>query len=270
VVGLTLGAGRGERGNGGGGGGRMAGRLALVTGASSGIGAATARLFVAEGARVALLARRAEVAEELAAELAPHATVVLADVSSAEQVADAVNTAAHWLGGLDVVVNAAGVSAPLDLAHLDPEAWRAVIDTNLSGTFYVARETGLRMAVTGGGTIVNIGSELSITGQAKMIAYCASKAGVLGLTRALAAELAPNVRVNAVCPGATETPMLAAEFELEADPAASRSEMVEQIPLRRFAQPDEIAAAILFLASEATFATGAALHLDGGTTMVLQ
>jgi NAD(P)-dependent dehydrogenase (short-subunit alcohol dehydrogenase family) len=247
----------------------MSGRLALVTGASSGIGAATARLFVAEGARVVLVARRAALIEALANELGPGATVVPADVSSPEQVVSAVEQAAHWLGGLDVVVNAAGVSNPLDLAHLDADAWRSVIDTNLSGTFYVARETGLRMAVTGGGTIVNIGSELSITGQPKMVAYCASKAGVLGLTRALAAELAPNVRVNAVCPGAVETPMLQAEFDLEADPATSRSEMVERVPLRRFASPEEIAAAILFLVVDARFATGAALHIDGGTTMAL-
>jgi NAD(P)-dependent dehydrogenase (short-subunit alcohol dehydrogenase family) len=248
----------------------MAGRLALVTGASSGIGAATARRFVAEGARVALLARRAEVIEELAERLGAPAIAIPADVTVPDEVAAAVERACRWLGGLDVVVNAAGVSNPLDLSHLDADAWRTVVETNLSGTFHVSRETGLRMAVTGGGDIVNIGSELSVTGQPKMVAYCASKAGVLGLTRALAIELAPNVRVNAVCPGAVRTPMLEAEFELEADPAATRQETIHRAPLRRIAEADEIAAAIMFLVVDAPYATGSALHIDGGTTIVLQ
>lgn len=250
--------------------GSLAGHRALVTGASSGIGQATARRFVAEGARVALLARRLAPLEQLAAELGEATTAIAADVSSLDDVSAAVARASDWLGGLDIVVNAAGVSNPLDLAEVDGPAWQTVIDINLSGTFYVAREAGLRMVAADGGTIVNVGSELSIAGQAKMVAYCASKAGVLGLTRALAVELAPTVRVNAICPGAVQTPMLDAEFELEADPAAAREEMIGRTPAGRFAEADEIAAAILFLAADARFATGSALHIDGGTTIALQ
>lgn len=242
---------------------------ALVTGGSSGIGAATARRFVAEGGQVALVARRHGALEELANDLGSRAIAIPADVSSPVEVKAAVDLAIRELGGLDVVVNAAGVSHPLDLAELDADAWNVSIDINLSGTFHVARETGLRMLRSGGGVIVNVGSELSANGQAKFVAYCAAKAGVLGLTRALAMELAPSVRVNAVCPGAVQTPMLSAEFELEADPEAARQATVERAPLGRIADPDEIAAAILFLAVDAPFATGSAFYLDGGTTIGL-
>ncbi len=248
----------------------MSGQRALVTGASSGIGAATARRFVAEGGRVALVARRPDPLNELADELGSSTIAIQGDVSSPAQVATAVEQASAWLGGLDAVVNAAGVSHPLDLPRLGPEEWDSVIAINLSGTFHVAREAGLRMSREGGGAIVNIGSELAITAQPKMVAYCASKAGVLGLTRALAMELAPAVRVNAICPGGVQTPMLDAEFELEADPAGARQETVRRTPLGRIANPDEIAAAILFLILDAPFATGSAFHVDGGTTIALQ
>jgi NAD(P)-dependent dehydrogenase (short-subunit alcohol dehydrogenase family) len=250
--------------------GLLAERCALVTGASSGIGAATARSFVGEGARVALLARRADAVEELAAELGPDTLAVPADVSSPSQVATAVERAWESLGPLDTIVNAAGVSKPLPLAELDATAWETMIDINLSGTFHVAREAGLRMAAADGGTIITVGSELSVTGQAGMVAYCASKAGVLGLTRALAIELAPKVRVNAICPGAVQTPMLDAEFALEPDPDAARRETITRAPLGRIADPEEIARAILFLVADAPYATGSALHLDGGTTIALQ
>ncbi|MDX6388734.1 MAG: hypothetical protein QOD85_2536 [Gaiellaceae bacterium] len=248
----------------------MTGLRALVTGASSGIGAATARRFAAEGAQVALLARGREPLEQLASELGAGAVAIPADVSSPDEVRAAVDLASRELGGLDVVVNAAGVSHPLALAELDAAAWDVSIGINLSGTFHVAREAGLRMSASGGGAIVNVGSELSARGQAQFVAYCAAKAGVLGLTRALAMELAPRVRVNAICPGAVDTPMLSAEFELEADPDAARQATLVRAPLGRIADPTEIATAILFLAVDAGFATGTALNMDGGTTMGLQ
>src|SRR5262249_50949845 len=132
----------------------------------------------------------------------------------------AVSVAAAWeaLGGLDVVVNAAGVGLPTPLEELDAGGWQEVIDTNLSGTFFVAREVGLRMVAGEGGSIVNIGSELSSIGAAMYAPYCASKFGVVGLTKALAAELAPKVRVNVVCPGPIDTPMMDAEIEWYPDP----------------------------------------------------
>jgi NAD(P)-dependent dehydrogenase (short-subunit alcohol dehydrogenase family) len=244
------------------------GKRILITGASSGVGKAAARAFAAEGAGVALLARRAPLVEELAAELGEAAVALPADVSDPQAVADAVAGAHEALGGLDVAVNAAGTGMPTPLAGLDADGWREVLSVNLSGTFFVAREAALRMLEDGGGAIVNVGSELSSIGADGYSAYCASKFGVVGLTKALAAELAPTVRVNVVCPGPIDTPMMDAEIDWYPDPEATRREAIERVPLKRFAQPEEVVGAIRFLAFEAPFATGAVLPLDGGTTMV--
>jgi NAD(P)-dependent dehydrogenase (short-subunit alcohol dehydrogenase family) len=244
------------------------GARVLITGASSGVGQAAARDLARDGARVALLARRADALSGLAAELGDAALPLPTDVSDPGAVAAAVATAEERLGGLDVAINAAGVGMPTPLEDLDAPGWREVIDINLSGTFYVARETGLRMLAGDGGTIVNVGSELSSIGMSQYSPYCASKFGVIGLTKALAAGLAPSVRVNVVCPGPIDTPMMDAEIEWYPDPEATRREAIERVPLKRFAQPEEVVRAIRFLAFEAPFATGTVLPLDGGTTVV--
>ena len=246
---------------------RLAGRHALITGASSGVGAAVARMFVREGAKVALVARRRAVLDDLAAELGEHAVAVPADVTKPDEVTAAVQQAVAGLGGLNIVVNSAGAAAPISLDDLDPAAWREAIDVNLSGSFYVAREAARWMMAADGGTIVNVGSELSFRGAALYVAYCASKAGITGLTRALAAELAPKVTVNAVCPGPIDTPMLHGEFALFPDPKRAYESTVAQIPLKRLASVDEVAAAILFLAADAPYATGSLFSLDGGLTI---
>jgi 3-oxoacyl-[acyl-carrier protein] reductase len=247
----------------------LEGKRTLVTGASSGLGAATARLFAEHGARVALLARNAQALDELARDLGETALCVAADVADDAQVAEAVRRADEAFGGLDIVVNSAGIDGPVPLEDLDPEIWRRQIDVNLSGTFYVAREAALRMRASGGGgSIVNIGSELSFLGMGLYVHYCASKAGVIGLTRALAAELAPDVKVNALCPGPMDTPMMDAELEWFPDPKVARDGAIERVPLKRFATAAEVAEAVLFLATGAPYATGAAISLDGGTTMV--
>jgi NAD(P)-dependent dehydrogenase (short-subunit alcohol dehydrogenase family) len=246
----------------------IAGSRILITGASSGVGQAATRAFAAGGAQVAALARRADALEALAAELGDAVLPIPTDVSDPEAVAAAVARAHDSFGGLDVAVNAAGVGMPTPLEELDPVGWREVIAVNLSGSFYVAREAGLRMREDGGGTIVNIGSELSSIGMGMYSAYCASKFGVVGLTKALAAELAPTVRVNVICPGPIDTPMMDAELDWFPDPEATRREATERVPLKRFAQPEEIVQAIRFIAFEAPFATGAVVPLDGGTTMV--
>lgn len=247
---------------------RLEGKVALITGASSGIGEATARAFVREGARVALLARHREPLDRVAAELGDHTgMVIIADVSDPAAVSDAVTATIERFGRLDAVVNSAGVVEPLALADLDAEAWHKTIEVNLSGSFYVAREAGLRMARDGGGSIVNIGSELSVLGMPMYVAYCASKSGVIGLTKALAAELAPRVRVNAVLPGPVDTPMLSAEFNCFPDPRAAHDSTLERVPLHRLASPEEVADAILYLA-DASYATGTTLELDGGSTIV--
>jgi NAD(P)-dependent dehydrogenase (short-subunit alcohol dehydrogenase family) len=248
--------------------GRLDGRAALITGASSGIGEATAQAFVREGAQVALVARRREQLERLAASLGDGAAAIAADVSDPAAAAGAVQDAASQFGRLDVVVNSAGIVRPLSLADLDAQAWRETIETNLSGSFYVAREAGLHMVDNGGGAIINLGSDLSILGMPMYVAYCTSKAGVIGLTKALAAELAPKVRVNAVCPGPVDTPMLEAEFNCFPDPKAAHDVTLERLPLKRFATADEVAGAVLYLAADASYATGTTLEFDGGSTFV--
>lgn len=246
--------------------GRLSQKVVLITGGSSGIGAAAARRFAAEGARVAVIARRADALGKLAQQIG--ALAIAADVSDGPQVAAAVRTAAETLGNPDIVVNSAGVCIPASLAETDDDSWRRHIDVNLSGSFYVARETGLRMAAGRGGTIINVGSELSVIGMARYVAYCAAKAGVIGLTKSLAAELAPKVTVNAICPGPVDTPMLRAEFEYFGDAEQVAAEAVKRVPLRRFATADEIAAGIYYLAVDAPYASGTTLELDGGTTAV--
>jgi NAD(P)-dependent dehydrogenase (short-subunit alcohol dehydrogenase family) len=248
--------------------GSRAGIRALVTGASSGVGRAVATQLAREGAQVALLARRAAVLAELSEELGGTTLALACDVADAEQAERAVASASEQLGGLDLVVNSAGVCLPVALEDLDTATWGESLAINLTGTFSIARAAGLIMRSRAGGSIVNVGSELGSIGMAGFAHYCAAKAGVVGLTKALAAELAPSVRVNAVLPGPIDTPMLEAELALTDDPAATRVEALERVPLGRFATAAEVAEAILYLGLDAGYATGACLALDGGTTVV--
>lgn len=248
--------------------GQLNGQVALITGASSGIGAATARLFVEHGACVALVARRQAPLDALAAELGPGAVAIPADVTSPAEVARAIDETEQTLGAVDIAVNSAGIAEPAPVEDTDADTWHRVIEINLFGTFHVCREVGLRMRNAGGGAIVNVGSELSHIGMSWYVAYCASKAGVLGLTRGLAAELAPTVRVNAICPGPIDTPMLTSEFEIFGDVNSAREETIRRIPLARLGTVEEVAAGILYLAAPTTYATGSALALDGGSTII--
>lgn len=238
----------------------------LITGATSGVGEATARLFASRGASVALLARRPDELERVAAEIGERAHCFVADVSDAGSAVAAVRAAIEALEGIDVAVNAAGVAAYAALEDLNEDLWHQVLDTNLSGTFYVSREAGLHMREAGGGTIVNVASDLAAMGVAGLAHYCAAKAGVVGLTRALAIELAPLVRVNVVCPGPIDTPMLRAGLELEDDPVRALRQKEASVPLNRLADPEEVARAIYFLAVEGSFATGTSMAFDGGTS----
>lgn len=244
------------------------GRRVLITGASSGVGLAAARSFAAEGARVALVARRGGLLDALAAELGEHAHAFPADVSDAAAAEAAVDGAAAALGGLDVLVNAAGVGFPASIEDGDAETWSRAIDINLSGSYYVARATARHMTRAGAGSIVNVGSELSHMGMGLYVAYCASKHGVIGLTKAMAAELAPHVRVNVVCPGPIDTPMMDAELEWYPDPVAAREGAIDRVPLKRFASPEEVVDLIRFVAVGASYSTGGVFPLDGGTTAV--
>jgi NAD(P)-dependent dehydrogenase (short-subunit alcohol dehydrogenase family) len=237
---------------------RLTGRRILITGGASGIGRATASLFTAEGAKVAILDRSAG---------GPDGFFVAVDVADPASVRQAVEAAATALGGLDGVVNAAGIFSAAGLADTTPDLFSRTLAVNLMGTFLVVQAAApLLLAAGKDATIVNIGSGVGITPTGPgSIAYVASKGGVIAMTKALAMELAPTVRVNVVCPGAVETPMTQGFLRNaagEVDPS-----LAGRYALRRPAAPEEIAAAILFLTSaESSFVTGIALPVDGGRT----
>ena len=237
---------------------------AIVTGASSGIGLATARRIHADGGTVALLATRAAVLDGIAADLGERVFAIPVDVSDPVQVSAAILRCFEILGEVDLVVNSAGVDGPSALLDITDDKWARSIGVNLSGPFYVSRESARRLKE--GSCIINIGSELSFMGMGLYVDYCASKAGLIGLTQALAAELAQRqIRVNAICPGPVDTPMMEAEIAWFPNPDEVRKMAVDRVPLKRWATPDEIADAVVYMAG-AKFATGAAWSLDGGTT----
>jgi NAD(P)-dependent dehydrogenase (short-subunit alcohol dehydrogenase family) len=241
----------------------------VVTGASSGIGRAAAERLAAVGARVALWARRGEELASLARELGERAVAVPCDVADPAAVGEAARRSEASIGLVNGLINAAGVADPRPLAQLDPEAWRRTIAVNLSGSFHTCHAIATRLRQEGaGGSIVNIGSELSAVGAPSYSAYCASKFGVVGLTKALAAELAPDIRVNVLCPGPVDTPMLAGEFALADDPGKARVDEKQRPPMKRLGQPGEMGDAAVWLLTRPGFATGAVLPIDGGTTAV--
>ena len=238
----------------------LAGKRVVVTGGASGIGAAIVARFLEEGARVAVIDRDAAAGRALAQEQLGLAGVVPADVSDAAAVAAAFRELDGLLGGVDVAINNAGISLRHDFLNITPEEWRRVIGVDLDGVFYVAQQAARRMLAGGGGVILNMGSTSGMNGYPRYADYNAAKAGVIELTRTMALELAPTIRVVAVCPGYVWTPMQEAEYT-----PAMKAAVDAKIPLRRHARPEEIAALYAFLASdEAPYITGHPVIIDGG------
>lgn len=244
------------------------GRRVLITGGSRGIGRAAAAAFVKVGARVAINGRSGASTEAGMAGLGgPGVVAAPGDVATASGCRAVVEGALEALGGLDVLVNSAGVGTGGCIEDCDEATWDETIDVNLKGTFFCIQAT-LDALRRSGGNIVNVASDAGLIGQSGLAAYCASKGGVVIMTKAMALELAPAVRVNCVCPGYVDTDMVRRDYiDRAADPAAAEREAADYAPLRRIATPDEIAGAILYLASDhARFVTGSALQIDGGTT----
>jgi NAD(P)-dependent dehydrogenase (short-subunit alcohol dehydrogenase family) len=243
--------------------GAFEGRRVLVTGGGSGIGAATCRLFAAEGAAVAVLDRSADTAAAVAAAIGGHA--IVADVASPDSVRAAVDDAVQALGGLTDVVSNAGVGSWRPLHTYTDEQWRLILDVNLSGAFYVLRAAVPVMLEAGGGSVVHVASlnaQRSVPGEGP---YSAAKAGVVSLTRTAALEYAPTVRVNCVSPGVIDTPLT----EAITGSAALAEAVTEAIPAARIATAEEVASVIAFLCTDAaSYITGQDLVVDGGSGLL--
>jgi NAD(P)-dependent dehydrogenase (short-subunit alcohol dehydrogenase family) len=232
----------------------------LITGGAGGIGTATAKRFLEEGARVVVLDRDNAALERIKRELTALSGGIRADVSDAADVARAFGELDLLLGGLDILINNAGISIRHRFMDISPEEWQQVMDVNLNGVFYVAQQAVRRMLAGNGGVIINMGSTNGLMGYHYYADYNASKAGVIELSRSMALELAPKVRVNAVCPGYILTPMQEAEYTPEMLRACER-----KLPLGRLGKPEDVAALFAFLTSDdASFITGQYFVIDGG------
>ena len=252
------------------------GRHALVTGAGRGIGAAIAAALAARGARLTLLGRSAASLQETAQRLPERAANCIAscDVSDEQQVAQAVATARAALGPIDILVNNAGRACSAPLLQTDLATWRSLLDVNLTGVFLCTRACLPDMLERGFGRIVNVASIAGLTGRPYISAYCASKHGVIGLTRALARELAPrDITVNAVCPGYTDTDIVRdAVAHIRTKTGRSEDEALAALaagnPQRRLITPEEVANAVLWLCLPGTQSvTGQSIAVDGGEVM---
>jgi NAD(P)-dependent dehydrogenase (short-subunit alcohol dehydrogenase family) len=249
---------------------RLSGKVAIITGAAVGIGKATAALFAAEGCGVAVLDRDAPAAQACASEIngaGGRAIAVVADVTSAESVEEAVAATERELGGLHIVVNNAGVIGRGTVETTDEQEWHRVLDVNLTGVFLMSRAAIPAIRRAGGGAIVNVSSAAGLAGWYDQAAYDASKGGVVNLSRSMGLDFAAEgIRVNCLVPAHVVTPMsenFIADAGAEAKSARERT--LAAIPMGRFSRPEEIASAALFLASdEASYVTGTTLVVDGG------
>jgi NAD(P)-dependent dehydrogenase (short-subunit alcohol dehydrogenase family) len=250
--------------------GKLTGQSALVSGGASGIGKAIARLFLEEGADVVISDINADGLEATVKELSACGPVlgVEGDVRSMADAGRMVAAAVDTYGKLDVLVCNAGITSVMPIGQLGEEEWDAVLTTNVKGMFTLVKHAVPHMISQGGGRIVTLGSEMGIVAVPESPAYNASKGAVIMFTKSIAVDLIRhNIRVNALCPGITRTPLLQAEVDNSVDPAKTAAEQASWAPILRVADPAEIARGALFLASEdSSFAVGSCLVLDGGFT----
>jgi 3-oxoacyl-[acyl-carrier protein] reductase len=242
----------------------LQGKSALVTGASGGIGDAIARALHAQGAAVAISGTRREVLEKLAGELGANSQVLPCDLSRAEEVEALVPAAEAALGKVDILVNNAGITRDNLAMRMKDADWDRVLDVNLTAAFRLARAAMRPMMKRRFGRIISITSVVGVTGNAGQANYAAAKAGMIGMTKALAKELASRaITVNCVAPGFIETAMTGALDDKQ------RAQILASIPAGRLGKPDEIAAAVVYLASEeAGYVNGHTLHVNGGMAMI--
>jgi NAD(P)-dependent dehydrogenase (short-subunit alcohol dehydrogenase family) len=250
---------------------RLAGKVAIITGAGVGIGRATALLFAKEGAKVVVADRGPEGGAKTASLINENGGVAIfvqVDVSKAADVKKMLETTLERYTKLDILVNNAGVYTQANVVETAEEEWDRILDVNLKGAFLCSKYCIPEMLKGGGGCIVNVGSEAGIVGIKNQVAYNVSKSGIIALTKSTAIDFAPhNIRVNCVCPGTTETPLVQAALERASDRVAARRALEAIRPANRLGRPEEIAAGILYLASdESPYATGSVLSIDGGYT----
>jgi len=237
---------------------KLQGKVAVITGGASGIGAATAKLFSEHGAKLVLVDLQEDLGTSFAQEL-PDAIFVKADVTNEEQVANVFEKAKEAYGQVDIVFNNAGIGKVTPTHEVSYDEWRKTVAVDLDGVFLVAREAIRCFQQTGGGVIVNTASMYGWVGSPGSAAYNAAKGGVVNFTRSIGLEYAEyNIRVNALCPGFIDTPII---------PEESKDILKQMTPMKRLGQSEEMAKAVLFLASDdSSFMTGASLVVDGGYT----
>ncbi|MGA7919916.1 MAG: SDR family NAD(P)-dependent oxidoreductase [Candidatus Acidiferrales bacterium] len=250
---------------------RLTGKTAFITGGGTGIGRACALAFAREGAQVAISGRRKQPLDEVGREIEGSrgkAFVVTCDVSQGASVDAALSQTEQRFGRLDTIINNAGAVVVATAEHTSEEEWQKVIAVNLTGTFLVSRAALQPLRRAGGGSIINIGSVLGLVARKQRAAYCAAKAGVTGLTKAMALDHAhEKIRVNCICPTIVETELGMQSIRMSPDGEAEVQRRIAEIPIGRMGKPEDVALMAVYLASDdASWITGAAYAIDGGLT----